>query len=170
MQHPLPESRPSDAKAVVRSKAFSPASSLCEPDADPVRSNAWPFCPRYGAAYVCTLAVLMDNCRGLGSGVDAPLVCQPASVEGVSTKQTHGCDQNDDQRVHFFYLFPLLFMRQRGHAVVCCLTEYTNKFCIVPFEGAWKFLQFHKLSAIFVHGCTEKVILSLDGELSHNCF
>ena len=57
MQHPLPESRPSDATAVVRSKAFSPASSLCEPDADPVRSNVWPFCPRYGAAYVCTLGV-----------------------------------------------------------------------------------------------------------------
>ena len=62
-------------------------------------------------------AVLMDDRRGLGGGFDAPLVCQPASVEGVSTKQTHGCDQNDDQRVHFFYLFPLLFMRQRGHAV-----------------------------------------------------
>ena len=62
-------------------------------------------------------AVLMDDRRGLGGGIDAPLVCQPASVEGVSTKQTHGCDQNDDQRVHFFYLFPLLFMRQRGHAV-----------------------------------------------------
>ena len=31
MQHPLPESRPSDARAAVRSKAFSPASSLCEP-------------------------------------------------------------------------------------------------------------------------------------------
>ena len=23
----------------------------------PLSSNAWPFCPRYGAAYVCTLGV-----------------------------------------------------------------------------------------------------------------
>ena len=51
-------------------------------------------------------AVLVDDCGGLSLGVDAPLVCQPASVEGVSSQQTHGCDQNDDQRVHFFYLFP----------------------------------------------------------------
>ena len=62
-------------------------------------------------------AVLMDNSRGLSGGVDAPLVCQPASVEHISAEQTHGRDQNDDQRVHYFYLFPLLFMRQRGHAV-----------------------------------------------------
>ena len=51
-------------------------------------------------------AVLVDDCGGLSLGVDAPLVCQPASVEGVSSQQTHGCDQNDDQRVHFVYLFP----------------------------------------------------------------
>ena len=51
-------------------------------------------------------AVLVDDCGGLSLGVDAPLVCQPASVEGVSSQQTHSCDQNDDQRVHYFYLFP----------------------------------------------------------------
>ena len=53
-------------------------------------------------------AVLMDNCRGLGRGVDAPLVCQPAAVKHISAKQTHGCDQYDDQRIHCFYLFPFL--------------------------------------------------------------
>ena len=58
-------------------------------------------------------AILMDNSRGLGGGVDAPLVCQPAAVECVSTEQTHGGDQYDDQRIHCFYLFPF-FTRQTG--------------------------------------------------------
>ena len=37
-----------------------------------------------------------------------PLVCQPAAVKHISAKQTHGCDQYDDQRIHCFYLFPFL--------------------------------------------------------------
>ena len=62
-------------------------------------------------------AVFVDDSGGLSLGVDAPLVCQPASVEGVSTQQTHGCDQNDDQRVHYLLPLSFLFARQRGHAV-----------------------------------------------------
>ena len=62
-------------------------------------------------------AVLLDDCGGLSLGVDAPLVCQPASVESVSSQQTHSCDQNDDQRVHFFLPLSFLFVKQRGHAV-----------------------------------------------------
>ncbi len=52
---------------------------------------------------------------GLGFGVDAPLVGQPASVERVSAQQTHGCNQNDDQRIHFLNLFPFFqaAMRKR---------------------------------------------------------
>ena len=50
MQHPLPESRPSDARAAVRSKAFSPASSLCEPGFVPLSSTV-PSSPRYRAAW-----------------------------------------------------------------------------------------------------------------------
>ena len=54
-------------------------------------------------------AVLMDDSGGFGIGVDAPFVRQPAAVERVSAQQTHGCDQNDDQGVHFSrYLFPFL--------------------------------------------------------------
>ena len=51
-------------------------------------------------------AILVDDCGGLGGGVDAPLVGQPAAIQRISAEQTHGCDQNDDQRIHFFYLFP----------------------------------------------------------------
>ena len=61
-------------------------------------------------------AVLMDNCRGLGSGVDAPLVCQPAAVKHISAKQTHGGDQYDDQRIHCFYLFPFFHAANRPGA------------------------------------------------------
>ena len=61
-------------------------------------------------------AILMDNSRGLGGGVDAPLVCQPAAVECVSTEQTHGGDQYDDQRIHCFYLFPFFHAANRSGA------------------------------------------------------
>ena len=61
-------------------------------------------------------AILMDNSRGLGGGVDAPLVCQPAAVECVSTEQTHGGDQYDDQRIHCFYLFPFFHSANRPGA------------------------------------------------------
>ena len=61
-------------------------------------------------------AILMDNSRGLGGGVDAPLICQPAAVECVSTEQTHGGDQYDDQRIHCFYLFPFFHAANRPGA------------------------------------------------------
>ena len=52
-------------------------------------------------------AILVDDCRGLGSGVDAPFVSQPAAVKHISAKQAHRCDQYDDQRIHSF--LPLSF-------------------------------------------------------------
>ena len=45
-----------------------------------------------------------------------PLVCQPAAVECVSTEQTHGGDQYDDQRIHCFYLFPFFHAANRPGA------------------------------------------------------
>ena len=73
-------------------------------------------CTGDGAELVCkhgpavggdiVTAILVDDCGGLGGGVDAPFVGQPAAVQRISAEQTHGCDQNDDQRIHFFYLFP----------------------------------------------------------------
>ena len=52
-------------------------------------------------------AILVDDCRGLGCGVDAPFVSQPAAVKHISAKQAHRCDQYDDQRIHSF--LPLSF-------------------------------------------------------------
>ena len=73
-------------------------------------------CTGDGAELVCkhgpavggdiVTAILVDDCGGLGGGVDAPFVGQPAAIQRISAEQTHGCDQNDDQRIHFFYLFP----------------------------------------------------------------
>ena len=52
-------------------------------------------------------AILVDDSRGLGSGVNAPFVGQPAAVKHISAKQAHRCDQYDDQRIHSF--LPLSF-------------------------------------------------------------
>ena len=86
-------------------------------------------CTGNGAELVCkhgpavggdiVTAILVDDCGGLGSGVDAPLVGQPAAIQRISAEQTHGCDQNDDQRIHFF--IPLSFLSHRQPAM--CQTE-----------------------------------------------
>ena len=60
-------------------------------------------------------AILVDNCGSLGFGVDAPFVGQPAAVQRISAEQTHGCDQNDDQRIHFS--IPLSFLSHRQPAM-----------------------------------------------------
>ena len=52
-------------------------------------------------------AILVDDSRSLGCGVDAPFVSQPAAVKHISAKQAHRCDQYDDQRIHSF--LPLSF-------------------------------------------------------------
>ena len=52
-------------------------------------------------------AILVDDSRSLGCGVDAPFVSQPAAVKHISAKQAHRCNQYDDQRIHSF--LPLSF-------------------------------------------------------------
>ena len=46
------------------------------------------------------LTVIFCNGRCFCFGIDAPFLCQPASVEGITCYQTYGGDQYNNQRVH----------------------------------------------------------------------
>ena len=46
------------------------------------------------------LTVIFCNGRCFCFRIDAPFLCQPASVEGITCYQTYGGDQYNNQRVH----------------------------------------------------------------------